>query len=80
MGRAFSSLSMAFCGIIGVLLLFNVCTQIPGVLARATKAGGYDAAWMIAPDLIGAIIGAALLTGAFFFRRRLKASDAKGSI
>ncbi len=79
MGRVLSSVCMALCGIIGVLILFNVCVQAPGVLLRATKAGTYDAAFVasIVVYLIGAVIGIAFLTGAFFIRRHLKTLDAK---
>jgi hypothetical protein len=79
MGRALSSVCMAFCGVIGVLILFNVCTQLPGVLLRATKTGTYDAAFWesIVVDLIGAAFATAFLTGAFFLRRHLKTIDAK---
>jgi len=79
MGRALSSVCMAFCGVIGVLILFNVCTQLPGVLLRATKTGTYDAAFWesIVADLTGAAFATTFLTGAFFLRRRLKTIDAR---
>lgn len=79
MGRAFSSVCMAFCGIVGVLILFNVCVRAPGVLSRAAKTGAYDAAFwaIVAAELIGAVIAIGLIAVAFLIRRHLKALDAK---
>jgi len=79
MGRGLSSVCMAFCGVIGVLILFNVCTQLPGVLLRAAKAGTYNAVFWesIVADLIGAAFATAFLAGAFFIRRHLKTIDSK---
>ena len=78
MGRTFSSVCMAFCGIVGVFLLFNVCILAPGVLLRAAKTGANAAFWeAIVAYFIGAVIAIALLAVALFIRRRLKALDAK---
>jgi hypothetical protein len=70
---------MAFCSIVGVLILFNICTQLPGVLLRAAKFRTYNAAFWetIAVDLIMASIAAALVAAAFRLRHHLRALDAK---
>lgn len=79
MGRAFSSVRMAFEGIVGVLILFNVCTKTPAPLLRAVETGTYDAAFWetLLPGLVMALIAAALLADAFRLRRRLAALDAR---
>ena len=78
MNRAALSTCMALASIAGVLILFNVCSQIPGVLLTV-RSGSYDDAFWgaVGADVIGALIGAALVTGAFYIRRHLKALDAK---
>ncbi len=79
MDRAFSSVCMAFCSIVGVLILFNICTQLPGLLLHAVKTGNYDALFWekIVASLILAPIAAALVAAAFRLRHHLRALDAK---
>lgn len=79
MNRALSSVCMAFCSIVGILILFNVCIQLSGALLRAIKTGTYNAAFWetIAVDLIMAPVAAALVTVAFRLRHHLRALDAK---
>jgi len=70
---------MAFEGIIGVLILFNVCTKASAMFLRAAKAGSYDATFWeaIVADLVMALIAIALVADAFRVRRHLRALDAK---
>lgn len=75
MGRALSSFCMALCGIIGVLILFNVSTSAIGLLLHPGAHG--DLLVTVFVHAAGALVAAAFLAGAFALRRRLNRLDAK---
>jgi nitrate reductase gamma subunit len=78
MGRAFSSVCMAVCGIVGVLMLLNACLMAPSIFLRVTQAETvWDTVGTLAGYLLGAAIGAAFFTGAILLRRRIKRLDAR---
>lgn len=76
MRRTLSSICMAFCGILGALILAYVCMTALGSLILPPNRG--SEVWVVVVVwVIGAGIGVALLTAAFSLRRHLRTLDAK---
>jgi low affinity Fe/Cu permease len=74
--RIFSSIALAFCSVIGVLLLLNACMSIVG-LALHPLAHRTDALLTIVVAVGVAAFASVLLAAAVRLRKRLQALDAK---
>lgn len=75
MNRIFSSIAMAFCSIIGILLLINVCTSLVGLALR--PAAHASAIYTLIAAAITIPIASGLLFLAVRLRRRLRLLEAE---
>lgn len=75
MNRIFSSIGMAFCAIIGVLILFNACTSLVGLVLH--PAGRANVTYTLIAAAVMIPIASGLLFLAVRLRRRLRLLDAQ---